>query len=127
MKMDAGKALHITADPTTVSMAASIRAAAQAAPMLVLTTRALGELAHELGGMGAAAGFLLGVAEVKNRPIGVNLAAADDSSKTVFIAPRTWTDERLRGWIDGHGAELEAEFGEVTRVRAPFSTAGRQR
>lgn len=49
------KTLHITADPTTVSMAASIHVAATAAPLFVLTVRALGELAAELGSMDAAA------------------------------------------------------------------------
>ena len=110
--------LHITADPSTVSMARSIRATASVAPLFMLTVRALGELAAELGGMDAAAEFLHELAEANNKPIGVNLPSADGASKSVFIAPRTWTDERLQGWIGGHGAELEAEFGTVTRMGA---------
>jgi len=108
--------LHITADPTAVSMARSIRAMAQVAPLFVISVRALSELADELGGMDAAAKFLLELAEANNKPIGVNLPGADGASKSVFVAPRTWTDERLQGWIGGHGAELEAEYGEVSRV-----------
>ncbi len=119
--------LHITADPSTVSMARSIRATASVAPLFMLTVRALGELAAELGGMDAAAEFLHELAEATNKPIGVNLPAADGASKSVFIAPRTWTDERLQGWIGGHGTELEAEFGEVSRVGPPLPAAGGQR
>ncbi len=49
------RTMRITADASKVSMAASIRATAKAVPLLVLTTRALGELARELGGTEAAA------------------------------------------------------------------------
>ena len=112
------RTLRVTADPTTVSLAASIRAMASVAPLFVISVRALGDLADELGSMDAAATFLFELAEANNKPIGVNLPAPDGASKSVFIAPRTWTDDRLRGWIGGHGAELEAEFGEVTRMGA---------
>jgi len=108
--------LHITADPSTVSMARSIRATASVAPLFMLTVRALGNLADELGSMDTAVTFLHELAEANNKPIGVNLPAPDGASKSVFIAPRAWSDERLQGWIGGHGAELEAEFGEVSRV-----------
>ncbi len=112
------RTLRITADATTVSMAASIRATAQAAPLFVISVRALGDLAAELRSMDAAVTFLLELAEANTKPIGVNLPSADGASKSVFIAPRAWSDERLRGWIGGHGAELEAEFGTVTRMGA---------
>ncbi len=121
------RTLRIIADPTTVSMAASIRATAVIAPLFVLSVRALGDLAAELGSMDAAARHLLSVAEEVGRPIGVNLPAPDGASRSVFIAPRGWSDERLRGWIDGHGAELEAESGEVSRVGPPLPAAGGQR
>ena len=110
------RTMRITADASKVSMAASIRATASAAPLFMLTVRALGDLAAELGSMDAAAAYLLDVAEANTKPIGVNLPGKDGASKTAFIAPRTWTDERLQGWIGGHGAELEAEFGEVIRM-----------
>ncbi len=118
------RTLRIIADPTTVSMAASIRATAVIAPLFVLSVRALGDLAAELGSMDAAARHLLSVAEEVGRPIGVNLPAPDGASRSVFIAPRTWTDERLQGWIGGHGAELEAEFGELSRVGTQFPAVG---
>jgi len=97
------RTLHITADPAAVSMAASIRAMASLAPLFVISVRALGDLADELGSMDAAVTFLLELAEANTKPIGVNLPSADGASKSVFIAPRTWTDERLQGWIGGHG------------------------
>ena len=121
------RAIHVTADPGTVSMATSIRPTAQAAPLLILTTRTLGELPAELGSMDAAATYLLELAEDIGHPIAVNLPITDSASKTAFTAPRTWTDERLQGWIGGHGAEFEAEFGEVSHVGAAFPAAGGQR
>jgi len=112
------RTLRVTADPSTVSMAASIRATARAAPLFLLTVRALAELADELGGYSAAAEFLLEIAESNNRPIAVNVETGPDTSSTAFIAPRTWTSERLAGWTAGHHAELEAEFGMISRVSA---------
>ena len=113
--------LRITANPRRVSMVASIHAAAKVSPLLVLTGRALADLVAELGGgHDGALRFLLGLAEANSKPIGVNLPSPDGSSRTIFIAPRDWSDERLRGWIAGHHRELEATFGEVARV-APTS------
>ena len=48
--------LTVKADPQALSMAAATRSAAQAAPLFVLTGRALGDLAAELGGIDVAAG-----------------------------------------------------------------------
>ena len=112
------RTMRVTADASKVSMAASIRAMAQVAPLFVISVRALSELADELGGMDAAAAFLLEIAESNNRPVAVNLPAPDGSSKTAFIAPKTWTEERLAGWTAGRHQELEAEFGRITRVSA---------
>jgi hypothetical protein len=109
--------LSITADPARVSMAGAIRRMAGAAPLLVITGRALLDLAAELGGMDAAALFLLELVESVNRPVGLNFATGDDTSSTAFVAPRGWTQERLQGWIAGHHAELTDAF-EVSRVRA---------
>ncbi len=108
--------LHITADASTVSMAASIRAAAQAAPFLGLTSRALGGLAGEFGSMEAAAEYLLAIAEEIGHPIAVNLATGADTSSTAFVSPGGWTEERLQGWVGGHHAELEDVFGTVARA-----------
>ena len=108
--------LRVTADASTISMARAIRATAQAAPLFLLTVRALAELADELGGMDAAATFLLGIAESNNRPIAVNVETGPDTSSTAFLAPRTWTEERLAGWTAGRHQELEDEFGRITRV-----------
>ena len=110
------RTMRVTADASKVSMAASIRAVASVAPLFVIGVRALADLAAELGSMDAAAAFLLDVAEANNKPIGVNLPAPDGSSRTAFIAPRGWTEERLAGWTAGHHQELEDEFGQIMRV-----------
>ena len=108
--------LTVQVDPSAFSMAASIRAAAQVVPVLVLTGRAFGDLVSELGGTGAAAEHLLELAEQTGKPIGINFETGADTSRTMFLPPRAWTEERLSGWIAGHHAELEAQFGQVTRL-----------
>jgi len=89
---------------------------ASVAPLFLIGVRALGDLAAELGSMDAAASFLLEIAEANNRPIAVNVETGPDTSSTAFLAPRSWTPERLQGWAAGHHAELEAEFGQIMRV-----------
>ena len=109
--------LRLSIDPAGVRITDAIRAAAEAAPCLVLGQAALVDLAAELGGMEAAAAYLLSLAEELDRPIGVNLEQGD-GSRTMFVAPRTWRVTRLQGWVAGHHGELEEAFGEVASVRA---------
>ncbi len=109
--------LTVRVDPAAVSMAAAISAAAEAAPLMVVTSRALADLADELGGFEQAARELLAVAESINKPICVNLVTGADSSSTAFVAPRSWTEERLKGWAAGHRELLERQFGPIASVR----------
>jgi len=118
--------LHITADPAAVSIASAIRAAAEAAPLLVVSGRALADLARELGGEEAAAAFLLTLAEEIGHPIAVNMATGADTSSTAFIPPRGWSTERVAGWVAGRHQELEREFGDVSRASADVPRGGRQ-
>ena len=104
--------------PSAVSMARAIRVAAAGAPMLVLTGRALGDLSRELGGMDAAAEYLLELAEEVGKPVGINVQTGPDTSRTAFIGPRSWSEERLQGCVAAKHEELAAQFGEVTRVGA---------
>ena len=116
--------LNPRVDPAAVQMSRAIRVAAQASPLLVITGRAFGDLAAELGGFEAAVGELLAVAEANNRPMAVNMPTSEDTSSTVFIAPRSWPPERLSGWIAARHEELGAEFGAVTRVGVESGGAG---
>ena len=109
------KGLHLTVDPSRVSMAAAIRQAARAAPLLVVKAAALRDLVHELGGHEAAAEHLLTIAEEIGRPVGANLERGD-GSQTVFVAPRSWSQERLQGWIGGHHEEIEDAFGPAVAM-----------
>jgi hypothetical protein len=108
--------LRVQVDPRRFSMLAAIRTAASGVPLLVVTGRALADLAEELGGYDPAVRELLAIAESVGRPIGVNVATGRDTSRTAFIAPQSWSEERLHGWIAGHHAELEDAFGGVARV-----------
>ena len=119
--------MTLTVDASEISMAASIRVAAQAAPFLCLTTRALRNLADELGGHEGAADFLLEVAEEIGHPVAVNLPTGPDSSSTAFLPPRGWTEERLQGWVAGHHEELTEQFGEVARLSSRPNRAARRR
>jgi len=119
------RSLRVTIDPRSVSPAASIRVAAAAAPLLVIGGRALADLAAELGGMDAAGAFLLEVAEAIGHPIGLNLPTGATSLSTAFIAPRSWSRERVAGWVGGHHAELEAALGTVSHVSSSMPRGGR--
>ena len=121
------RTLNLKVDAARVSMAAAIRQAARVAPLLVVKQRAFADLAAELGSMEAAVGELLSVAESVNRPVAVNMPTGADASSTVFISPRGWTEERLRGWIGGRHAELEGAFGRVTRLGSNRAEGRRRR
>src|SRR4051794_10345576 len=100
------RTMHVKLDPTAVPSSRAIRTAAGLAPLFVLTGRALLDLERELGSWDAAGRYLLDVAEEIGRPIGVN-APTPAGSRTMFITPRSWSPERLRGWVAGHHEVLE--------------------
>ena len=105
---------RLTVDAGAVGVARSIAAAARLAPLLVLTGRSLAELADECGGYEQAACRLLTIATNAGKPIGVNAPTGSDSSRTWFVSPRGWTQEKAAGWIAAHHAELERAFGDAT-------------
>jgi hypothetical protein len=104
--------------------AAAIRAAAEAAPLLALTGRALSDLAEELGSRGAAAEFVRSLVEANDRPIAINIPTGGDTSRTICIAPKRWGSERPRGWIGARHTEFQDAFGPVSRVGAEFPAPG---
>ena len=106
--------LRVEVDPTGVSLAETIAEAARVVPFLVLTGRMFADLATELGSDDAASRHLLTVAESVDMPIAVNGATGPGASTTIVVAPRSWTPERLRGWIGGKHEALTAMFGEAT-------------
>ena len=87
----------------------------------MLTGQLMGDLAGQLGSVDAAVRFLVDLAGEIGRPLGVNVVTGAGTSSTAFIPPRSWSEERLAGWVAGHHRELAAEFGEVTRVGAEGS------
>jgi hypothetical protein len=109
-----GTTLRLTVDAETVPLTEVLAASAGSAPLLVLTGRALGDLAAELGGHDAAMHWLADLAASVSKPVAVNISTGPDTSTTVWLAPPGWTSERLAGWVAGHHEEIEAEFGPVT-------------
>ena len=69
------------------------------------------DLAHELGGTGRAASWLVKVVERFGKPIAVN--AGDE---TIAVAPSNWSQGRLTGYLAVHRGPLEAVFGEIDRM-----------
>jgi hypothetical protein len=110
------RSLHITIDAATVSPSKAIAATARTGPLVCLTGRAFRDLADELGGTDGAMRHLLRVSENVQKPIAVNFETGEDTSRTVFLAPRSWTTERLQGWVAGHHETLAAIFGQATPV-----------
>lgn len=102
--------LHVTLDPKATSIAKAIQTAAGVAPLVILTARMFRELAHELGSDDAAMRHLLTVSERINKPIGCNFPIAG-GSRTAFIAPISWTQARLRGWVGARHEEISTMFG----------------
>ena len=106
---------RVTIDTTTVSPSRAILAASRGASLVILGENLFGELVAELGGHEEAMRHLLRVSENTNRPIGVNFPTPE-GSRTAFVAPRSWTQERLRGWVGGRHEGIEAMFGAGTAV-----------
>jgi hypothetical protein len=125
--------MHVTADPARVSMAESIRRLATAAPLFLVSHRAFRDLSREFGSDDRAARHITEVAIATGRPILVNQPTGGGRSATIAVAPPTWSDERLQGWIAGHHELLEREFGRIERVgpfpgrRGPRFTAPKRR
>ena len=112
------RTMRVLSDPAAVRPSRAIAAIARAAayagsPPVVVSGRAWCDLAAELGGDDAAVRYLVKLAGNTRRPIAINLPAPDGST-TVFIAPRDWTDERLRGWAAGHAEALQQMFGPAS-------------
>jgi len=101
---------RVTIDAARVSPSKAIMGAARGGPMVLLTARMFGELVAELGSMEAAMRHLLRVSENTNKPIGANFPTPE-GSRTAFIAPRSWSQERLRGWVGGRHEDIAAAFG----------------
>lgn len=110
-------AATLTIDAARVSPSKALRVAAASAPLVVVTHRAFAQLADELGGPEAAAQRLLEIATFVGKPIGVNLPTGPDESRTTFVAPRSWTRERVAGWVAAHHVELKRAFGAATVMR----------
>lgn len=112
--------LRVTLNTAAVSPSRTIarvaREVARTKPLICLTGRLFRDLMAELGGIEAAMRHLLQVAEDIGQPIAINFSAGEETSRTAFLAPRSWTPERLQGWIGGHHETVEAMFGAATVV-----------
>ena len=107
--------MRVTVDASRVSPSATIRRSAHLAPLTVISGRMLVELVDELDGQEQAGAFLAEIAEDIGRPIAVNVPTAE-GSRSMFMAPRSWSQERLAGWVAGLHEILGQQFGEVTVV-----------
>jgi hypothetical protein len=100
-----------------VKPTAVLRRAAEGGVSVGLTHNMLRDLEAELGGMGPAVEWLVGLATLTGRPCFVNLPNGKDTSTTVALAPKGWGSERLAGYVGGLRDELEAMYGPATARR----------
>ena len=108
--------LHVTIDADTLSPSATLRATVGGQPSALVTERFFDALSAELGGSRAAAEFSVYIANKSGRPIGYNFSKGDGESRTVFMSPRGWSQERLSGYVAAHHEALEHLFGDATPV-----------
>ncbi len=109
---------RVTIDSRQVSPSRALALLARSSrQLIVVTSRMFGELEHELGGAEAAARHLARVATNSGRPVCVNFSTGPDTSRTIVIGPKGWTEEKTAGWIAPHREALEAAFGEATPIR----------
>ena len=109
----------VRVDAERVSVARSLAALARTAardngPVVCVTGRAYLDLVAELGADEAAARHLARVATNSGRPILVNFPTGADTSRTIVIGPKGWSEEKTAGWIAARHGELEAAFGPAT-------------
>ena len=71
------------------------------------------DLNAELGSDDKAARFLLELATEIQKPIGVHLLGSGGQSYTSFIAPESWSGDKLKGYVARHAQELERAFGKI--------------
>ena len=115
------RAATIAVDAGAVSVARSLAALARASardggPLVCVTGRAYLDLVAELGSDEAAARHLARVATNSGRPLLVNFETGADTSRTIVIGPKGWSEQKTAGWIAGRHAELEAAFGDATPI-----------
>jgi hypothetical protein len=109
-------AARVLVDPLEIPPTDALRSLVDCAPLVVISGRAMADLAEELGGYEAAARHLADLSNETGRPLAVNVPLPDGQSRTCFVAPASWTQEKLRGFIGGHHELLEREFGDISRV-----------
>ncbi len=108
------RSLNFVVDTQRLKPTRGLGRAARAGTTVGLTHRMLRDLEQELGGYKRAVKWLVKLATETNRPITVNLPTGPDTSTTVAIAPKGWSDERLRGFVGGIHQELEEQFGPAS-------------
>lgn len=108
------RALRLTVDTQAAKPTELIGTVARMGVPVVLTSRMFLDLCGELGDYEAATSWLIDLATATGKPAAVNLPDGPENTVTVLLAPRGWTDEKLRGWGAGMREELAAMFGPAT-------------
>ena len=112
------RSAHFAVDTAALKPTEALGCVARAGVAVGLTAAMFHDLATEVGGHDAACRWLIDLATETNRPITVNVSTGKDTSTTTAIAPKSWTEERLRGWAGGMHEELEEQFGPA-ELRPP--------
>src|SRR3954454_641499 len=84
-------------------------------PLVILAPRLVAQLEAECGSSEKLAAWMLKLVARRRRPLDLHLPTTD---QTVFYAPPDWSSEKLQGYLAVYHAELESQFGQITRVHA---------
>jgi hypothetical protein len=95
-----------------VPMSELVRASAHVYPFVLVTGDGAVRLVAELGGDEATGRWLTDLAAEIGHPVGINFPD-EGGSRTIFIRPPSWSEDRLRGWAAGHIGEVEALLGDA--------------
>jgi hypothetical protein len=104
------------AEPGAAGLMLREMATAESVRMVAVTHRAWSHLRRDCGGDKRAAQWLASLATEAGKVVAVNFELKDGGSRTMFLAPKDWSEEKLRGYIGGLGEEVEAIFGPVAGV-----------
>jgi hypothetical protein len=102
-------AMKVTWDQMTTEIFSSLM---DVAPQVGLGYNAVRDLKVELGSEEAVLRYLASEATKHQKPVYLNVPEGS-GSRTLFIAPEGWSDDRLKGWVATAVPGLESMIGPV--------------
>ncbi len=105
------KGLYLTPEPEDLKQALII-GMQSSAPLIMIGENGITALVHVSSDVKAATEWLRKLATKYNKPIGCNY-----NNETIFIAPTSWSKDKLMGYVGAHADILEGVYGNIERMR----------